>query len=127
EGKSIQKIATSKGADDPADVAFDLLIEEEGNVTMIAHWGKEEDMILAMKSPYFTVGSDSIFGGKPHPRLAGTQPRILSQYVREKRVLRLEEAIHRMTGALTQLLRLDKRGILQKNYWADIVVFDPDK
>lgn len=126
EGKSVEEIAKHKG-DKPADVALDLLVEEKGNVTMIVYWGKEEDIEQAMKSPYHIVGSDSIFGSKPHPRLSGTYPRMLSKYVRERKVLRLEEAIHRMTGAPAQLLRLDKRGILQKGYWADIVVFDADE
>lgn len=124
-GKSVQEIAKMRGLEDPADAAFDLLIEEEGHVTMIAHWGLEEDMMLAMKSPYFTVGSDSIFGAQPHPRLSGTQPKVLSRYVREKKILTLEKAIHSMTGAVAQILRLDHRGTLQEGYWADIVVFDP--
>ncbi len=125
EGKSVTEISELKDSE-PADTAFDLLIEEEGNITMIVHWGLEEDIVTAMKSPYHIVGSDSIFGGKPHPRLSGTQPRILSRYVRDKGVLRLEEAIHHMTGSPAQLLRLDKRGVLQKDYWADIVIFDPN-
>lgn len=125
EGKSVAEIASLRGVD-PADAGFDILIEEEGNVTMVAHWGNEEDMILAMKSPYFTVGSDSVFGGKPHPRLSGTQPRVLGRYVREQKVLRLEEAVHSMTGAVAQMMRLEKRGVLQPDYWADIVIFDPE-
>lgn len=125
EGKSLQEIGQLKGKE-PADAAFDLLLEEKGNVTMVAHWGNEEDMVMAMKSPYFTVGSDSIFGGKPHPRLSGSQPRVLGRYVREQKIIRLERAVHSMTGAVAQLLRLDKRGILQKDYYADIVVFDPE-
>ncbi|SFD88395.1 N-acyl-D-amino-acid deacylase [Lentibacillus persicus] len=126
EGKSVSEIAELRETT-AADAAFDLLIEEKGNITMVVHWGLEEDMESAMESPYHIVGSDSIFGGKPHPRLSGTQPRVLSRYVREKGILRLEEAIHHMTGAAAQLLRLDKRGILQKDYWADVVVFDPDE
>src|SRR5699024_11214275 len=121
EGKSISKISKLKGIAS-AETAFDLLIEEEGNITMVVHWGLEEDMESAMESPYHIVGSDSIFGGKPHPRLSGTQPRILSRYVREKGILRLEEAIHHMSGAPAQLLRFEKRGVLQKDYWADVVI-----
>lgn len=126
EGKSVSEIAELRETDS-ADAALDLLIEEKGNITMVVHWGFEEDMESAMESSYHIVGSDSIFGGKPHPRLSGTQPRILSRYVREKGILRLEEAIHHMTGSPAQLLRLDKRGILQKDYWADVVVFDADE
>lgn len=126
EGKSLEEIGFLK-KQDPADAAFDLLIEEKGNVSMVVHWGLEEDIVKAMKSPYHIVGSDSIFGGKPHPRLAGTHPRIFSRYVREQRVLRLEEAVNHMTGAPAQLLRLKERGLLRNGYWADIVIFDPEE
>jgi len=125
EGKSLKEIAKIRNKE-PIDSTCDLLVEEEGDVTMVTYWGKEEDITEAMKSPYHIVGSDSIFGGKPHPRLYGTHPRILGRYVREERVLRLEEAIHHMTGAPAQLLRLENRGLLRKDYWADVVVFDPN-
>lgn len=124
EGKSVQDIAAMVGQEE-ADLAFDLLLKANGDVTMIGHWGVEEDITKAMQSPYHMVGSDSIFGGKPHPRLSGTQPRILGRYVRELNVLTLEEAIHHMTGAPAQLLRLKDRGLIQEGYWADIVIFDP--
>jgi N-acyl-D-amino-acid deacylase len=125
EGKSVDEISRLR-KQSPSDTAFDLLIEEEGNVSMVIHWGLEEDMTKAMKSPYHIVGSDSIFGGKPHPRLSGTQPRILSRYVREQGVLRLEEAIHHMTGAPAQLLRLQDRGIIKEGNWADIVILNSE-
>lgn len=125
EGKSIEEISTLR-KQSPIETTCDLLMKEKGNVTMINHWGQEEDITAAMKSPYHIVGSDSIFGGKPHPRLYGTFPRILSRYVRGKGILRLEQAIHHMTGAPAQLLRLKDRGILREGYWADIVVFNPD-
>lgn len=125
EGKSIQEIAEFR-EQTPIDATCDLLLEEKGNITMINHWGQEEDIITAMKSPYHIVGSDSIFGGKPHPRLYGTQPRILSRYVRELGILNLETAIHHMTGAPAQLLRFKDRGILREGYWADIVIFNPE-
>lgn len=122
-GKSIEEIAKEKKKS-PANTAFDLLVEEEGNVTMIVHWGIEEDIEEAMKSPYHIVGSDGIFGEKPHPRLSGSYSRVLSRYVKEREILSLEEAIHHMTGAPAQLLRLKDRGILKQEYWADIVILD---
>lgn len=124
EGKSIAEIAKHTGQD-PTDTAFNLLIEEEGNITMITHWGLEEDMMSALRHPYQMMGSDGIFGGKPHPRLTGTFPRVLGKYVRQKQVLTWEEAVHHMTGAPAQLLRLKDRGLLKEGYWADIVVFNP--
>lgn len=125
EGKSIKEIAEIKN-ESPDDVALDLLVAVDGNVTMVVHWGLEEDIVQLMKSPYHMVGSDSIFGGKPHPRLYGTQPRILGRYVRDLQILTLEEAIHHMTGSPAQLMRLKDRGLIKEGYYADIVIFDPE-
>ncbi|MED4018516.1 D-aminoacylase [Sutcliffiella cohnii] len=125
EGKSVKEIADTKN-ESPDDVAMDLLVAANANVTMVVHWGLEEDVVQLMKSPYHIVGSDSIFGGKPHPRLYGTQPRVLGRYVRELKILTLEEAIHHMTGSPAQLLRLKNRGLIKEGYYADIVIFDPE-
>ncbi|WP_203333682.1 N-acyl-D-amino-acid deacylase family protein [Planococcus beigongshangi] len=126
EGKSVLEIANLKNKE-PADAAMDLLLEEEGNATMVLHWGREIDIVKAMKSPLYIVGSDGIFGGKPHPRLYGSFPRVLGRYVRELETISLSNAIHSMTGKAAQLLRLKDRGLLRENYFADIVVFDPEK
>ncbi|MET3507353.1 N-acyl-D-amino-acid deacylase family protein [Halalkalibacter oceani] len=126
EGKTIVEISNILNKD-PADTAMDLLLEEEGNATMVLHWGRELDIVKAMKSPWYIVGSDGIFGGKPHPRLYGSFPRVLRRYVRELEIISLSEAIHSMTGKAAQLLRLKDRGLLHKGYYADIVIFDPEK
>ncbi|MFA1820903.1 amidohydrolase family protein [Virgibacillus oceani] len=124
ENKNMLEVAKLRNST-PEDAAFDLLLEEEANITMIAHWGDEEDIIYGMQHPLQIVGSDGIFGGKPHPRLYGTYPRVLGEYVRKKAALSLPEAIRRMTGAPAQLLRLHDRGLLREGYKADIVIFDP--
>jgi N-acyl-D-amino-acid deacylase len=80
----------------------------------------------SMQHPLQMVGSDSIFGGKPHPRLYGTYPRVLGRFTRELKALKLEDAIRRMTGAPAQLLRLHDRGLLKEGYFADVVVLDAD-
>ncbi|UFJ41827.1 D-aminoacylase [Brevibacillus humidisoli] len=126
EGKTIREIGSMQGKD-PADAAFDLLIEEQAAVTMIIHWGVEEDVIRVMQHPLQMVGSDGVFGGKPHPRLYGSFPRVLGRYARDKNVFPLWEAVRKMTGAPAQLLRLSDRGYLRTGYQADIVVFDPLK
>lgn len=123
EGKNLRDIAELRGTD-PAEAAFDLLIEESGGITMVVHWGNEEDVLFGMRHSLQIVGSDGIFGGKPHPRLYGTYPRVLGKYVREIKALSWEQAIRRMTGAPAQLMRLKDRGLLKEGYWADIVVFD---
>ncbi|TQK73935.1 N-acyl-D-amino-acid deacylase [Brevibacillus sp. AG162] len=125
EGMSLQEIAQRKGID-PAYAAFDLLIEEEGEVTIIIHWGNEYDVERVMKHSLQMVGSDGVFGGKPHPRLYGSFARVLGHYAREKQSFPLWEAVRKMTGAPAQLLRLRDRGFLREGYWADIVVFDPN-
>lgn len=124
EGKNALDLAEMRGRD-PADAVLDLLLEEQGAVTMVVHWGDEEDVAYGMAHPLQTVGSDGIFGGKPHPRLHGTFARVLGPYAREKGVLSLEEAVRRMTGATAQILRIKNRGLLREGCWADVVVFDP--
>ncbi|WHX69048.1 D-aminoacylase [Peribacillus frigoritolerans] len=126
EGKNIIEIAEIRGQT-PEDASFDLLVEEKGSITMIIHWGFEEDVLLGMCHQLQMVGSDGIFGGKPHPRLYGTFPRVLGKYVREEGALKLEQAIRKMTGAPAQLMRLKDRGLIKENYQADIVVFDQEK
>ncbi|WAH38001.1 N-acyl-D-amino-acid deacylase family protein [Alicyclobacillus dauci] len=126
EGKSVIEIARIKGLADPADAAFDLLIEENANIAMVVHWGIEEDIISAMQHPLQMVGSDAIFGGKPHPRLYGTYARVLGHFVREMGALTLGEAVRKMTSGPAQLIQLTDRGLLREGYFADIVVFDPE-
>jgi N-acyl-D-amino-acid deacylase len=126
EGKNMIEISEFR-QQSPEDAAFDILIEEKGNVAMVIHWGFEEDVLQSMCHPLQMVGSDGIFGGKPHPRLYGTFPRVLGKYVREEGALTLEQAIRRMTGAPAQLMRLKDRGLIKEGYQADIVIFDPEK
>jgi N-acyl-D-amino-acid deacylase len=124
EGENMEEIAKELGLE-PADAAFKLIIEEKAAITMLTRWGKEEDIISALQHPLQIVGSDGIFGGKPHPRLYGTYPRVLGHFVREKKALSLEEAVRKMTSAPAQLLRLKNRGLIKEGYVADIVIFDP--
>lgn len=124
EGKNMKEIAEQLEVE-PADAAFKLLLEENAGITMLIHWGDEEVITGGIQHPLQIVGSDGIFGGKPHPRLYGTYPRVLGHFVRDKKALTLEEAIRKMTGAPSQLLRLKKRGLLKEGFAADIVIFDP--
>ena len=93
----------------------------------------EQDIQRIMTDKHTMIGSDGwgispagVFGQtKPHPRSYGTYPRILCKYVREERVLTLEEAIWKMTGLPAKTLELEDRGYLREGLWADIVVFNP--
>ena len=76
--------------------------------------------------PCATVGSDGIYGGRPHPRLYGSFPRFLRQYVRESRTFTLEEAVRKITSFPAKVLGLRDRGTVEEGKWADLVLFDPD-
>ncbi len=120
---------------DPLDVLFDILIEEQGSVSTVYAHHTEEDMNLALKQPWCSVGSDgSAFAttgplrrGNPHPRNFGTFPRVLGVYVRELKLLTLEEAVRKMTSLNAVKLGLRDRGRLQAETFADITIFDSDR
>jgi len=88
---------------------------------------------LALKQPWVSVDNDSggtspdgILGqDHPHPRAYGTFPRILAKYVREEKVLTLEDAIRKFSALPAQRMRLTDRGVLKQGMWADVVIFDP--
>ena len=131
-GKSLKEAAEILGKH-PFDVAADLLIEEEGAVSIVYFAMCEEDVETVMKNRNVMVGSDGyalspegVLGrGKPHPRSYGAFPRVLGVYVRERRVIPWEEAIRKMTSMPAQKMGLFDRGLLRKGMWADIVVFNP--
>jgi len=133
-GRSIEDLANEVGKD-VLDFVFDILIEEDGMVSIVMFAMCEEDVRRVMKSPYMMVGTDGsaisprgILGrGKPHPRFYGTFPRILGHYVREERVLTLQEAVRKMTSMPAQKLGLRDRGLLREGMIADIVIFDADE
>jgi len=107
-------------------VAFDLLLEENARVGMIIFSMDEEKMRMGLRHPLATVCTDGLLGGRPHPRVYGTFPRILGRYVREKKDLTLEEAVRKMTSLPARRLGLKDRGVLAEGMAADIVVFNPN-
>ena len=120
-------------APDPLDEMFEFLIEEGGSIPTIFAHHTEEDMNLALRQPWASVGSDgsalAIEGplrrGHPHPRNFGTFPRILGVYVRERHLLTLEDAVRKMTWLNASKLGLRDRGMLRVGAYADVTVFDP--
>jgi len=134
EGRTIEEIARERNVD-PFDLVFDLLIEEEASVGIVLFTMCEEDMRRVLVHPLSMIGSDSsarapygVLGkGKPHPRTYGTFPRILGRYVREERLLTLEEAIRKMTSLPAQKLGLRDRGVIHEGAWADLVILDPER
>jgi N-acyl-D-amino-acid deacylase len=127
EGKSISEIASLRGIEDPAEVALDLLAEEELAVGMIIFCMDEKDVLRIMQHPAVSFITDGLLGGKPHPRVYGSFPRILGRYCRDQGILKLEEAIRKMTSLPAERLRLKTKGKIAENYDADITIFDFDK
>jgi N-acyl-D-amino-acid deacylase len=110
----------------PIDMVCDLLAEEELAVTMITFYGSDEVLEKILAHSHATVGTDGIYGGRPHPRLYGTFPRFIKMFVREKSMFTLPEAIRKVTSFPAQILGISDRGILREGNWADIVLFDPE-
>ncbi len=127
EGKNIEEAAEEENKS-PYELFFDLLIEEEVKTTMIIFAMDKQDIRRILKYPHTMIGTDGLPSkGKPHPRLYGTFPRILSRYVREERIFSLEEAIRKMTALPAGKLNLKGRGLIRKGMYADLVIFSPDK
>jgi N-acyl-D-amino-acid deacylase len=130
-GKRMSDVIAARGGD-PVDVLCDLLLEEDGSVPTVFFHHAERDMEFAMKQPFVSIGSDGSAisnDGKfsrinPHPRWYGTFPRVLGRYVREKNLISLNEAIHKMTSMNADKINVHDRGLLKEGYWADVTVFD---
>lgn len=129
-GKSIEEVNLVKGRPHKAKEEAETIIQmmEQGGAGMVFHGMSDDDVKNIMKYPFNMFASDASIrlfnSGNPHPRGYGTNARVLSKYVREEKVLSLEEAIRRMTSLPAQKFQLRDRGILREGYAADIVVFD---
>jgi N-acyl-D-aspartate/D-glutamate deacylase len=123
-GRSVANIAEEEGKD-PAETAFDVLLEENGRVGLVLFTMDEEKMVLGLRHPLGMICTDGLLGGRPHPRVYGTFPRVLAKYVRERKAMPLEEAIRKMTSLPARRLGLRDRGVLAEGKAADIVVFNP--
>ena len=124
EGLSVAEVAERRGVDHVTAVC-DILVEEELSVSMILHQLHEVDVREIFQSELIMVGTDGLFGGRPHPRVYGTYPRILSRYVRKENLLSLEEAIWKMTALPARTMGIDCKGLIRQGMDADLVVFDP--
>ena len=129
-GKSIEQVNLIKGKKHTAKAEVETVMEMmiNGGAGMVFHGMSEKDVQYIMRYPFNMVASDAsvrVFGqGVPHPRGYGTNARVLGKYVREEKILSLEEAIRRMTSLPAQKFQLKDRGLLKEGMAADIVVFD---
>jgi len=132
-GKMLPEIADRMDTE-PMDAACDLLVAEQGRVTVVTFTVCEDDLRLALTHPLGCFCTDgmafapygSLSRGKPHPRCYGTYPRILGRYVRELGLLTLPEAVRKATSLPASRANLPDRGLLKEGYKADITIFDPD-
>jgi len=131
QGKRLSEVAKLWNKD-PMDALFDFLIQDPS--AGVAVFGMSQpDVTLALQQPWVAVDNDSsgtspdgVLGQEhPHPRAYGTFPRILSKYVREEKVLTLEDAIRKFSALPAQRMSLSDRGVLKAGMWADVVIFDP--
>ena len=131
-GKTLAQVATLRGKS-PPETAIDLVVEDDSRVSTVYFLMSEENVKKQIQLPWVSFCSDAgsmapegaFLKSSTHPRAYGTFARLLGKYVREERVIPLEEAIRRLTALPAENLKLDGRGRLEKGYWADVVVFDP--
>ena len=126
EGMSFDLIATARKMSAPEWIAC-VLEEEELRACYVHHAAHEGNVRDILRWEGQMIGSDGLhLPGKTHPRLHGTFPRVLGKYVREEKIISLETAIHKMTGAPASRLGLNRRGVLKEGNFADFVIFDPE-
>jgi len=131
EGKRLSEIATALNKD-WAEVIIDLNVEEELGLGEILFLMSEDNMRLQLRQPWMKFGTDAgssdpaTARGMVHPRTYGNFPRIFARYVREQRVLTLEDAVRKASSAVATRLSITDRGVLKAGLKADVVVFDPN-
>lgn len=133
-GKTLSQVSAQRGTL-PEDTIMDLVIEDDSRVSTAYFVISEENIRKELTLPWISFGSDAessapegvFLQSSTHPRAYGTFARVLGKYVRDERLLSLEEAIRRMTSLPAANLKLDRRGMLTPGNFADVVIFDPAK
>jgi N-acyl-D-amino-acid deacylase len=133
-GKTLAEVAAERGTP-PAETAMDLVIEDGTSVGAAYFTMAEENVRREVALPWVTFCSDSaapsaegrFLQWSSHPRAYGSFARLLAKYVRDEQVIPLEEAVRRLASLPAQTLRLQRRGLLEAGYFADVVVFDPER
>jgi N-acyl-D-amino-acid deacylase len=131
-GRRLSEVAAEWGKD-WIETVFDLLLAEEQPISTVYFLMSEENVRLTLQQPWIKIGTDAggfdpdSARGPVHPRAYGTYPRILGRYVRQEGLLSLEEAVRRMSSAVANRLMIRNRGQIQEGFYADLVIFDPDR
>lgn len=130
--RRISDIADLQGKS-PQEVVLDLLLASDGRAIVSMEVLSEKNVLKAIQHPFSIISSNGAgydmahaeTGDLVHPRNFGTFPKVFAQYVRQEKALSWEEAVHKMTGKPALKFQLEKRGLIEKNYFADLVIFDP--
>lgn len=127
-GKSIAAISEEMGCDE-VDAVCSLLLSGNGKVGIVIFSMSPEDVCEVIKKPYSMIISDSIYpaSGNPHPRLYGAFPRLLAKYVRDKKIITLEEGVKKMTSMPARRLGMRELGEIKEGFRADLLIFDLSK
>jgi len=133
-GKTLAEVAKMRGTS-PEATAMDLVIEDDSRVGTVYFLMSEENIKKQIALPWVSFGSDEgsikpegvFLESNPHPRAYGNVARLLGKYVRDEKVIPLQEAIRKLSSLPASNLRIDHRGLLKPEYFADVVVFDPAK
>jgi len=131
-GKTLAEVAAARGRS-PEDTILDLVVEDESRIEVVFFMIAEENVRRQIRLPWVSFGSDAgsmapegvFLKSSTHPRAYGTFARLLGRYVRDEKLVPLEEAVRRLTSFPAESLGLDRRGRLAAGYFADVVVFDP--
>jgi N-acyl-D-amino-acid deacylase len=132
-GQTLAQVAASRGTA-PEDTIMDLIVEDRSRVEAVYFLMSEENLRKEVSLPWMSFCSDEaalmpdgvFLRANPHPRAYGNFARLLGRYVREAKLVPLEAAVRRLSALPAQTLKLDRRGMLQAGFYADVVVFDPD-
>ena len=132
-GKTLAQVAEMRGTS-PVVTAMDLIVEDDSRIGTVRFTMNEDNIRQKIALPWVSLCSDSaslapeppFTNSQPHPRAYGSFARLLGKYVREEGIIPLEEAIHRLTGLPASNLKLAGRGALAPDYFADVVIFDPE-
>ena len=131
-GKTLAEVARLRGKS-PEETAMDLVVEDGSRVGVVYFLMSEENVRKQIKLPWVSFDSDAasmaprgaFLKSNPHPRAYGNFARLLGKYVRDEKIIPLEEAVRRLTSLPAETLRLDRRGSLKPGFFADVAVFDP--
>ncbi|MCC5942270.1 MAG: D-aminoacylase [Balneolaceae bacterium] len=133
-GMTLSEVAEARGSDDEVRTAVELTVEDNNRIGAIYYLMSEENVQRQIQIPWMSFGSDGgtfaaegdVLNRRMHPRAWGNFARLLGMYVRDQQLISLEDAVYRLTGLPATNLKLNSRGFLKEEYYADIVLFNPE-